>query len=245
MSFHKDLSTGDIHVLNDQTYADTTARDADTDWNGDAENIGKVVRVDVGPTFYILEAITPTWLEITTSASQSLAGSLLVGNVTGGTDIIVETGDMITITDAPVLGTDGANMAFVLSQISHEAASFIFGAARITVAPTTTYLWPGFSAQAATTSQKQFAAYRSGELTGFSVKHTVALGNGSSITYTVQVNAIDTAITVTVASNSTTAVFDISNTATISQGDLISIKATKVSGIGTSPTDIFASLGFE
>ncbi len=118
MTWHRDASTGDIHVIFDQTYADTTARDADTTWNGDAENIGKVVQVSTGPTFYILLSISPTWTEITTLVSQSLAGSLAVGNVTGGSDIIVETTDMITIIDAPVADTDGANKLYVDGQVA-------------------------------------------------------------------------------------------------------------------------------
>ena len=120
MAWHKDASTGDIHVIFDQTYATTTTRDADTDWNGDADNIGKVIKVTAGPVFFILEDNTPTWLEITTSVSQSLAGALAVGNITGGSDIDVQTGDMITIADDPVSGTDGANKDYVDAQVSAE-----------------------------------------------------------------------------------------------------------------------------
>jgi hypothetical protein len=117
MSFHRDLTTGDIHVIHDQTYADITARDADTVWNGDSQNIGKVVKVIAGPVFFLLEDNAPTWLEITTSVSNSLAGALAIGNTTGGSDIVIDTGDVVNITDAPILGTSGANKTYVDSQI--------------------------------------------------------------------------------------------------------------------------------
>lgn len=99
MSFHDEATGVDIHVIHANTYADLTARDADTDWNTDTANVGKVVKVEAGPTYYILLLITPTWLEITTSVSNSLAGALAVGNTTGGSNIVVEAGDAITLAD--------------------------------------------------------------------------------------------------------------------------------------------------
>jgi hypothetical protein len=117
MSFHKDLLDGNIHVIYDKEYIDTTARDADTTWNGDSANIGKAVRVNAGPTFFLLNTIAPTWLELTTTASATLAGVLAIGNLTGGTDIVVDTGDVVTLTDAPVAGTDATNKTYVDAQV--------------------------------------------------------------------------------------------------------------------------------
>lgn len=119
MAFHKDAGDGDIHRLHDQEYADVAARDVDVTWNENSANIGKVVKVTAGPTFYLLLSTgpSPIWLEITTSVSQSLAGALAIGNTSGGSDLVMQTGDMITITDAPVGGTDGANKAYVDAQV--------------------------------------------------------------------------------------------------------------------------------
>ena len=103
MSFHKDLSGGNIHVIYDMEYADTTARDADTDWNGLAENIGKVVKVTAGPTYFILNTVAPTWLEITTSVSNALAGVLAIGNTSSGSDLLMSNGDTLDL-----LGTTSA-----------------------------------------------------------------------------------------------------------------------------------------
>lgn len=61
MSFHKDLGVDNIHQLNDQAYADITARDADSDFNTNADNLNKVVRVDSPLAYYILVATTPTF----------------------------------------------------------------------------------------------------------------------------------------------------------------------------------------
>lgn len=64
MPNHNTLGTGQLHRLYDQTYADTTARDADTTWNGDTSNVGKCVLVGTDEV-YMLTAITPTWAQFT------------------------------------------------------------------------------------------------------------------------------------------------------------------------------------
>ena len=70
MSFHREAVEGDIHVIYDQTYADTAAREADTDWNGDSTNIGKTVFVTDISAVYLLLSTTPTWSEFTNEGSN-------------------------------------------------------------------------------------------------------------------------------------------------------------------------------
>ncbi len=64
MAEHNALSTGAIHQIYDQTYADTTARDAATSWNGVSSNVGKCVLVGTDEV-YMLTAVTPTWAQLT------------------------------------------------------------------------------------------------------------------------------------------------------------------------------------
>lgn len=61
MSFHEDLTDDDIHALNARTYANIAARDADTDFNTNADNVDKLVRVDSPLAYYVLSSTAPTW----------------------------------------------------------------------------------------------------------------------------------------------------------------------------------------
>jgi hypothetical protein len=77
-------------------------------------------------------------------------------------------------------------------------------------------------------------APRAGTLRNLFVRHHVTAGNGSNIVYTVQVNGVDTSITVTLASTATQG-SDTVNTQVVAGGDRITLKVTKAADIGTSP----------
>lgn len=63
MSFHRNQIDDDIHVVNARTFADVTARNADTDFQI-TENINKMVRVDSPISYFILASVGPTvWTE--------------------------------------------------------------------------------------------------------------------------------------------------------------------------------------
>ncbi len=59
MSFHKDLTGDSIHALTANTYADITARDADTAFQITA-NLDKMVRVNSPASYFILVSLSPT-----------------------------------------------------------------------------------------------------------------------------------------------------------------------------------------
>jgi len=61
MSFHKDQIDDDNHALTARTYDDITARDADSTFNTDSDNVNKIVRVDSPLAYYVLSSISPTW----------------------------------------------------------------------------------------------------------------------------------------------------------------------------------------
>ena len=116
-ALHKDLTLDDIHALVSRVYADIAARDADTAFNGVSTNINKVVRVDSPIAFFILSSTVPTWQEFTSTETDTLAEILAGGNTTGGSDIVVQTGDVITLTDLPSADTDAANKDYVDQQL--------------------------------------------------------------------------------------------------------------------------------
>ncbi len=118
MTLHKNLTDLNIHALSAVTYADIVARDADTIFNTDSTNVNKVVRINSPVSYYVLTSTAPKWKEFTSTATDTLAEILANGNTTGGSDIVVETGDKITLIDAPAISTDAANKDYVDSQVA-------------------------------------------------------------------------------------------------------------------------------
>lgn len=127
-------------------------------------------------------------------------------------------------------------------------SAIVFGAKSINTTTTTNYLWPGCRDQTATTveTETKLSLYRAGLLKGFTVIHAgSAGGDGDDIVYTVMKNGVSTGISVTIASDSGTAVTDSTNYAFVSAGDYVTIQVTKATDITTSPTQINAYLGIE
>lgn len=86
-------------------------------------------------------------------------------------------------------------------------------------------------------------ATRDGYFQRMRVRHNDTAGNGNDIVYTLRVNGVDTALSVTLASTSTTA----QNNGTkvqISSGDLITLGVTKASGVSSSPTNVNVQIDF-
>lgn len=102
MSFHKDLETGDIHKIYDQVYADDTARDADTTWNGDSSNIGKCVLVTADNTVFMLLSVTPSWFEF--------GGSAVTVDTIYSADGTIDTVRTVSITGDNTLAFRGYNL---------------------------------------------------------------------------------------------------------------------------------------
>lgn len=101
--FHKDLTDLNIHALTAATYADIAARDADTAFQV-AANINKVVRVDSPLSYYILVSVGPAvWSEF--GSVDTLASVLVHGNITGGTDLIVSSGDDLLVDGGMTVGS--------------------------------------------------------------------------------------------------------------------------------------------
>lgn len=121
------------HVAHDFEYADTAAREAATGLvAGDLKKLA--LQLD-NNTLWILTATTPTWVTVTGSGSggDTLASILGAGNNTGGNDIVVDTGDKITLVDAPVLATDAVNKNYVDLRVFAEGS--LAGSALVTTIP--------------------------------------------------------------------------------------------------------------
>ena len=77
-------------------------------------------------------------------------------------------------------------------------------------------------------------APRGGTLRNLFVRHHAFTANANTVTYTVQVNGVDTALAVTLGVNAVATASNVANAIRIAQGDRITIKVTKSGSIGGS-----------
>lgn len=123
--FHKNFVDDDNHALTAVTYADITARDADTDFQVTA-NLDKMVRVDSPVAYFILASLGPTvWTEASSVAGDTFAEVLSNGNTSGGTDVIISTGDDLLVTDHMTVGSAVAPLTDVSLYLSDPTNAFL------------------------------------------------------------------------------------------------------------------------
>lgn len=113
MTKHQDIAIGYVHVPYNWTYADATARTADT--SGVAADIGKFARQLDDNTIWMLTAITPTWVAV---GGASGGGDSLVLTLTNQVGSTVNLGDVVYLDDSSV---DSFNRAAVAR---YEAYAF-------------------------------------------------------------------------------------------------------------------------
>lgn len=125
------------------------------------------------------------------------------------------------------------------------SAVLFWGCTSITAGiDTARFLAPGFdSGTAPTLRQRTIRAPRAGTLKSLFLYHNNPVGNGNPIVYTVLVNNVATAITVTLASTGTNA-SDTANQVAVAQGDEIDLRASKAAGIGNGNVMPTATLEF-
>lgn len=122
--------------------------------------------------------------------------------------------------------------------------TFTWGNSSIATSTATRYLSPGFdSSLAGTTTEKAFRLPRAGTLRNLRIRANTAGVGAANLTYRVRLNATNTSIVATMAANTQDG-SDLSNTAAVVAGDLISISVAKASSITTSPVDVVVSLEF-
>lgn len=154
---------------------------------------------------------------------------------------------LIATTAAPVAVGDanaqGASTELARAGHVHRAEFpvLIWGDASVSATTTTRYLTPGYADGTSGTSPIQFRMLSAGTLRRLRVRHNSTAGNGNAIVYTVRVNGVASALTVSLASTSSDG-SDLSNTVAVAAGDLVDIEITKATSVGTSPSEVMASL---
>ena len=114
-TFHAELVGSGNHAITSNpntsgtSYANLAARDADTTFSTDSDNVNKVVRVESPLSFYILTSVVPAWLEFTSTTTDewtelddtpsAISAGLVVQGNSGGTAL--EFGQALATTDSP------------------------------------------------------------------------------------------------------------------------------------------------
>lgn len=131
-------------------------------------------------------------------------------------------------------------------QANAAPAVFGFGDGNVGAAADTRFLGPWFGGQGevASTSIIDIIAPRAGVLDNLFVRHNAATGNGNNVVYTVMLNGVATALTVTRATGAVGTSSDLVNTVTVAQGDRIALQATKAAAIGNGGCQPVASIRF-
>lgn len=88
----------------------------------------------------------------------------------------------------------------------------------------------------------QLACTRAGTLRNLFVRHNVASGNGLSVVYTVLVNGVATALTVTLATAAIGQVSNLVATVAVAQGDRVALRAVKAAAIGSGTQEVTVTL---
>lgn len=152
----------------------------------------------------------------------------------------IDTATVVNVGDA---NAEGTATSLARSDHVHKEAHpiLLWGNDSVAATTTTRYLTPGFTSALAPTSAIQFRVPSSGTIRRLRVRHNTTAGNGNSIVYTVRINGTASAVTVSLASTANDG-SDLTNTAAIAAGDLLDIEVTKAASVGTSPSDIIATL---
>jgi hypothetical protein len=83
---------------------------------------------------------------------------------------------------------------------------------------------------------------RAGTLSNMRVNQ-ILTGTGGNITYTVRINGVDTALSVTMTAGTAVA-SNLVNAVSVAAGDTVDVRVTKASTISLSPSDIVLTMEF-
>jgi hypothetical protein len=127
------------------------------------------------------------------------------------------------------------------------AALLVWGADDIGGDADTRFLGPGSVAIAGSLDNRRIPiVFQSASaLRCLYVRHGVANGNGASVVYTVLVNGVATALTVTLATAAVGQARDIVHEVAIAPGDVVSIQVAKATPIGLGALNVYAVLEVE
>jgi len=205
--------------------------------------------VDGGAGGAFTVSVDATWAEILANGAASGGTSPIISagdSLLGATDLILApgagAGDNIILdgltwpgadgTPGQVLTTDGAG-TLSFSTPSGTTAILEWGNNSVANSTATRYLDPGFEARTAplATAVNSFRVPRAGTLRNLYLRHNNPGGSGATITYTVRVNGVATALTIGLASTGSAAA-DTTNTVAVVAGDYVDIEVTKAAVAG-------------
>lgn len=126
---------------------------------------------------------------------------------------------------------------------NNQSSPLIWGNRQIATSTAPRWLSFGFDSSTAQTQAVEVPAPRPGRLQRLRVQHGTPRGNGVPIVYTLHVNGIPTALTVSLASTGSDAAdLNQAHGVTVVGGDKLSLVATKSASIGQSPLNVTASM---
>jgi hypothetical protein len=134
---------------------------------------------------------------------------------------------------------DPTNVREALDDLAHRGNRISWGNESIGTTSTTRYLAPAYDQGTSPTSEIGQTVARAGNVRIFTVFHNAGNGNGNDVVYTLRVNGIDTALTVTLASTDTAAVTATGAVAVVA-GDVLTVSVAKAIGINSSPDGVLA-----
>lgn len=125
------------------------------------------------------------------------------------------------------------------------SAQVIWGAANIGSAAETRVIPVGYDdTLISTQTPKGYSAPRAGTFRNMYVRTNTANGNGASVSYTLRVNGVATALTVSRATGAIGTSSNLVNTVAVVAGDLIEMLAIKAASIGSGVQEVFVSVEF-
>jgi hypothetical protein len=148
----------------------------------------------------------------------------------------------VTVTNA---GGGIATITIPGGAASNLGSVVVWGAANINSAADTRVLPPGFDDSLVNTNTPRgFLAPRAGTMRNLFARHNIANGNGNPVVYTLRVNGILSALTVSLVTGAVGGAADITNSVAIAQGDLIEMVCSKAASIGSGVLDAMVSCQF-
>ena len=119
------------------------------------------------------------------------------------------------------------------ADVRRQLTGLVFGDDSVGSDVTPRFLNPGYgNSSTAPTTAISITAPRAGTLRNLFVRHHSATSSASMVTYTVQVNGVDTTVTAALAANAVATASNTVNTIVVAQGDRITVKVTKSGVIG-------------
>lgn len=121
----------------------------------------------------------------------------------------------------------------------------VWAAANIDATANTKVMPVGYeSAMLDANTPKGYLAPRAGTFRNMFARHNTANGNGNTVTYTLRVNGINTALAVTLATGAIGSNSNLVTTVAVAQGDLIEVTKTNALGLGNGVQEAFVSAQF-